>query len=1032
MGVGLREEVIIASAVGGGADGSTSCSPDGDPAGRFFKLGLYPVVSGRTELYLNGSQLYGTEDEIDEDGFSGDFDFRLDPETGCIELQGASIGDQDGKNYSASSLNVGNGLIIDGTCGTTDLISIIDENTPAERWTVRAVGVIRDSNGDPIPGLTTFTVTGTVSGQLRDSNGQPILFSDSYYTAETGAVSGSDDPCTDGFIVADSNDFGLGSAVVVTGDASATTTREFEFSGNLITQGQVVVGDHLCVDGYVGIEIEEIEYDSDTDLTTLTLATDSLDVSIDGTEWDIRATNVFIDDPDIAHNGLTGAPATAGEFTSKHLGKVLAICSGDSEGLYRIDKVTSSRRLRVSRLSDSTLGFPGAADDDNDGLAEESLEFHILQTNGVLVFGIEPGTVPFDIGDKFFIDVNSKVLKENDTLEARYIPESDINDPEVFTSAAELFQKHGRESVTNTLSLGARLCFENGAPFVLAIQCKPPLPRRTSITLIEEQDSDGDGGFSACGGSAEDCEVDDLRFIIPRPSVGLQSGRPDGDTQVNIFIVRDDEETQIFPNKVSFYNSQYEDATGQASFIASSDTSFSYTIINTETKIEGTGFNADINAAEGSFSTTEIDFDGDDVGKIIVIQSLKKSDGTLLTVAADISAHLFSDSSVGAELVITEIVDDNTVLVQGNDDDDTIILEDGEDIQFFIKDDSDTTNVSAAILLHRDLVDSGTLKEGDGIRISYIDEIDADFFDTNWFDAFEALEEEECQIIVPLPLQNRSGIFRAAVQHAETMSTIAIQKERIAMFGAQRGVTVAALLGQEDVAVEDIGVLEGTQGDDPEEVLDGNIEDLQNFKLSDNFTSNRSVYFYPDEIVRTIAGTNTFIDGFYMAAAAAGYFAGTQNVAIPLTKKVLSGFSILRNKKYRPVILNQLGGEGATVLQPVIGGGEVLAGRTTSQSGFVEDEEISIIFIRDRVKQVIRAGLKSFIGIVEDANIQGVIMSKVIQLMSGLVSQGLVTGFTNVRVERDKIDPRQWNVYLNYNPAYPLNFIFCDLEVGIS
>lgn len=1032
MGEGLREETIVESALGDGRDGSTDCSPTGTGDGKYFSLQNSPVISGRTEIYLNGTQLRGFESTIDTTSFDGSYDFRLDPDTGCFELQGASIGDQDGKHYSASSLNVGDGIIVDGTCGSVDLISIFDANSPSERWTIRAIGVIRDSNGDPIPGLTTFTLTGSISGQLKTSSGQPILFHDSYYTGSAGAASGNQDSCADGFIVASSVDFGEGSASLLDGDATPLTTKYFTFSGDLISQGQAIVGDSLCVDGYVGIEISDITYDSGTDITTLTLATDSIAHNVVGVDWEIRATNLFVDDPSIIHNGITGVPTSAGSFTSSALGKVLAICSGDTEGLYKVDKVTSSRRVRISSLSDSTIGFPSLADDNSDGLSETGLEFHLLETNGVLIFGIQPGLVPFAVGDKFFIDVNSRVLKVNDQLTAKYIAVSDINDPELFVSAAELSQKHGTESLTNTLSLGARMCFENQAPFVLAVQCKPPIPRRTSVTLIEEVDSNGNGGFQACGGVSADCEPDDLTFIIPKPLTGLQTARPGIDTQVNIFVVRDGVESQIFPNKVAFYNSQLESASGQSSFISSSDTSYSYTIINTDSKITGQGFNGALTAATSTFSSTEINFDSTDVGRIIVVQGLETTTPTTLTTSDDVSTYLFGNTTTGVELVIISVEDDNTVVVGGNITGHPDILADAADVQFFIKDESNTTDVRAALLLHRDLVNSGTLQVGDGIKVSYIDELDADFFDTNWFEAFEALEAEDCQIVVPLPLQNRSGIFRAAVQHVETMSTIAIQKERITMFGAQQGVTVNALLGLEEVAVENIGVLEGIQGDSAEEVLDGNTEDLQNYKLSDNFTSNRAVYFYPDQIVRSVQGTNTFIDGFYIAAAAAGYLAQTQNVAIPLTFKTLGGFSILRDKKFRPVTLNQLGSVGATVLQPVIGGGKVLAGRTTSQSGFVEDEEISIIFIRDRVKQVMRTGLLPFVGTVEDNNTQGVMTSRAVGILSSLVSQGLITSFQNVRVERDKIDPRQWNVYARYQPAYPINYVFISLEVGIA
>jgi hypothetical protein len=1029
MGEGLREETIVESAVGNGQDGDANCSPTGLAASKFFSLRSAPVIRGRTELYLNSTLLSGVEQAIDENSFSKLFDYRLDTETGCIELQGASIGDQDGKNYSASSINVGNGLVIDGTCGNFDLISVLDANAPQERWTARASGIVRDSNGSPVPGLTTFTVSGSVSGQLKNTSGQPYLFHDSYYTNTSGGASGSSDSCLDGFAVASSVDFGVGVAYSAAGDATPATTKYFQFSGDLVSQGQVLAGDELCVDGYVGIEITDLSYDSGTNKTTVTLKTDSLDSSITIGSWDIRATNLFVDDTTVAHDGITGLPVTAGQFSGKHIGKILMICSGDTTGIYRIDSVTSSRRIRVSSYSDSTIGFPQLSDGNGDGYSEIGLTFNILETNGVLLFGIKSGTVPYSIGDKFFIDVTSRVLKENDRLEAKYIAESDINDPELFISSNELFNKHGRESVTNTLSLGARLAFENGAPYVLTLQCKPPVARRTSVTLIEEVNTSNVGGFNACGGVAANCQPDDLTVIIPRPS-GLGSGRPDSNTPVNIFVKRNGVESQIFPNKIPFYNAQYETPSGQNQFISSSDTSFSYTVINTNTKILGQGFNGTLNAADGTFSSPEMNFDGVDVGSIIVLQSVKDSGNNLYTVADDISTFVFSLITVGVELVVTGIVNDTTVTVEGNDISGTAVTNDAVDIQFFVKDSSNTTDVSAALLLHSDLVDSGAMQQGDGLRISYIDQTDADFFDTNWFEAFEALEAEECQMVIPVPLQNRSGIFRSAVRHCETMSTIAIQKERIAMFGAQIGLTTAALLGDSEVAIEDIGILEGIQGDSPEEILDGNTEDLVNYKLSDNFTSNRSVFFYPDEIVRSISGVNTRIDGFYQAAAAAGYFSGNQNVAMPLTNKVLSGFSILREKKFRPVILNRLGAVGATVLQPVVGGGLVLAGRTTSQSGFVEDEEISIMFIRDRVKQVLRDTLKPFVGTVENVNTLGVITSKVVQTMAALVSQGLITGFENVKVEKDKIDPRQWNVLLRFIPAYPINFAFVDLEVS--
>jgi hypothetical protein len=1042
MGEGLREETLVSSAAGGGRDGRASVSPTGSGDGKFFKLASAPVVSGRTEIYLNGSPLYGVESGVDASGFDGKYDFRVDTSSGLIELQGASISDQDGDSYSAVSTNTGSGSIYDGTCGTMNLIDVVDSNAPEERWTVRCVGVSRDSNGDPIPGKATFTLSGAVSGQVRDSGGSSILFHSDSFTSDSGAISANSDVCSNGLTVASSLDFAVGDGVAKSGDASPTTTDQFQFAGNLAGQGQVLAGDYLCVDGYTSVEISDLEsalnLDGVTYTTTLYLATDTVFVD-DAVAWEIRASNVFIDDETVAHDGVTGDPLTDGPFSGSDIGKVLTVCSGDSTGRYIVEAVTSSRRVRLSGWDEEPL--PTLIDDDEDGVAESNLTYYMLESNGVVSLGVVEGTVPFEVGDKFFVDVSSKVLKRGDLLEARYIYEGDVNDPEYFTSANSLMRKHGTPSTTNTISLGAQMAFENGAPAVLAIQCMPPLPRRISSTLIPEVDSNGDGGFSGCLSSGVlNCDIDDLILPIKRPFSGLVTARPDGDTQVNLFVVRGGAETQIFPNKVAFYNSQFESETGHYLFTTSSDTSYSYTIVNTDTQVVGQGHSGEINPDDGLFSSLEIDFDNSHAenGSVIVVQSLEYSDGTsetLLTDSSDIGMFLFGDASLGAELAIPSggVVDDNSVTVLSNEDGVSVPEPafTAYDIQFYIKNPTDTSNLAAALILHEDLVTSGTLQKGDGIRVSYIDQADSDFYDVNWFNALERLEAADCQMVVPLPTKNRSGIFRAVLNHCENMSTIANQQERIALIGAQQGVTAEALIGIEEIAVEDIGILEGIQGDDPEEVLDGNTEDLVNYKLNENFTSNRCVYFYPDQIVRNVNGTNTYIDGFYMAAAASGRISSTQNVAIPLTYKTLSGFSILRDRVLTKTMLNQLGNVGACILQPVVGGGKILHGRTTSISGFVEDEELSIVFIRDRVKDVLRESLKGFLGRVEDQNTQGLMTARVGSIMSALTSQGLITDYQNIKVERDKVDPRQWNVFLRFQPAYPINYIFVDIEVGV-
>ena len=1050
MGEGLREETVVSSAAGGGQDGSADVNPAGSSGdGRYFKLKNAPIISGRTELRLNGTLLFGKEEEIDEKSFDSGFDFRIDPTTGHFELQGASIADQDGQGHSAGSMNIGNGEIVEHEVSLT--LDILDETAPEERWTVRCVSVVRDSQGDPIPGLATFTAIGSESGQLYDSSGNAIIFNSSYYTSSSGAISANEDACTDGFVV----ESGASGRVSMSDtDETPETVSSFVVEGDLISAGQALPGDHLCVDGYIGIEIENLEYDGDLDETTINLVTDSLLTTTGWDEadtygWDIRATNLLIDDETELHDA-DGKPATAGSFTSADIGKTVLIDAGGTGafagGLYTIDKVTSSRRARVHLRGDDAAGFPDAREADaSPGLSSTGVTFHMLQDNGILLLGIEEGSIPFEVGDKFFVRVKSRSLAAGDTLEAQYIYEGDLNDPQLFTEANDLFTKHGFATEENTLSLGSQMVYENGAPAILALQCKPPVPRRTSVTLLERTNSLGEGGFAACHGGdpspdAVHCEVDDLRFLIPRPTTGLRNGKPDPDSRVNIFIIDKDDgsETQVFPNKVDFYQSQLETDIQQGNWIDSSDNSFSYTIVNASDDFLENGDAGEINEdADGEYFTTpEVDFDASHIGMTIVITNMDSAivEDTTYTSAAEIGVQLGTQTLAEGkrpELVISSIGDDSKVYVRHPDGNESLDFQSSyTNVQFFIKDTGSNPD-DALLLLHTDLVSSGVLEEGDGIRISYVDENDADYFDTNWFNALEALEAAEAQIIVPLPSQAISSIFRATVNHCENMSSIANRKERVAFIGAQIGVTPDALTGRKEIAIEDIGILEGIQGDDPEEILDGNVEDLVNFKLSDNYTSNRCVYFYPDSIVRNVAGTNIPLHGFYMGAAAAGYLSAKQNVAIPLTNKALSGFSLTRDKVFRQVILNALGGVGATVLQPVTGGGIVLAGRTTSQSGYVEDEEISIIFIRDAVKKILRGSLKGYIGGVQSADTNSLISARVSSIMSAMVSQGLVTAYKNVRVEQDKVDPRQINVYLQFSPAYPINYVFIDIEVGV-
>jgi hypothetical protein len=192
----------------------------------------------------------------------------------------------------------------------------------------------------------------------------------------------------------------------------------------------------------------------------------------------------------------------------------------------------------------------------------------------------------------------------------------------------------------------------------------------------------------------------------------------------------------------------------------------------------------------------------------------------------------------------------------------------------------------------------------------------------------------------------------------------------------------------------------------------------------------RCVYFYPDQIVVQAGTENVFVDGFYIAAAAAGYESADLRIENPLTNKVLSGFSILRNKLFTPTTLEQLSTAGVTTLQPVAGGGRVIWGITTSQSGYPEEQEISIVFIRDRVAKTLRGGFEGYIGNPESEDTEATLNTRAVILLNALISQGLLTNFANLVVQRNEADPRQYDISVKVQPTYPVNWIYIKVSIG--
>lgn len=601
--------------------------------------------------------------------------------------------------------------------------------------------------------------------------------------------------------------------------------------------------------------------------------------------------------------------------------------------------------------------------------------------NGVLSFAIDEGSTPFVEGDFFVIETQSGALVSGDSLTATYIAIPDLEDPEFFDDLDVLQAKHGAATLSNTLSLGAQIAFANGPPGVFALQAKPAVPRRRSY-VVEESASGND-------------DADDLKFSLPLGVV------PDVDANINFFVTDPvtGVEQQVLPNKTAFYDSSITSAPNTFHF--GSGFSFSYTVI-LEDAVLRDGDDGEISSVTGTTATLSSDtftFNQTDVGSTKTVKIL-------------------SPANNAGEYAITSVVDGVlTISDPGGFVDET-------NVEFQIIDTSDQT---AAILITDDLA----LDTGETLRVTVVDTKDADFFDAGWIGVYEALEKVQCDIVVPLPSQTISQIFQNGRVHVETMSNIANRRERVLFIGAINGLLPENVIGSTPAAVEDIGILEGIQGDEVSEVLAGNVEDLTNYSIQDAFgDSFRVLYLYPDRIVVQVGADRAIVHGFYMAAAAAGLLSSIPYVATPLTNRTLTGFTILRDRLFRPLTINNLASAGACVVQPVIGGGRVVWGKTTSSSGFPEEEELSVVFIRDQVARAVRAAYRPFIGKAEIPTLQASLTSVGNKTFQGLITRRLITQFRGLRVRRNPTEPRQWDVTVEVQPVYPVNWIFIRVGIG--
>lgn len=900
IGQGSTSEILVSQALGSGQDGlnATYTSSSGSD-GRHFALANFPVIQNRTTLFKNGVPLVGFElgPISPTTTFSFKYDYQLDPTTGHILLQAAHLQDQGGSFYTALSTNVG--------LGSINSLTLQDDNSPPETWTIRCISVQRNPMNQPIAGTAKFLAFGSVSGAKLDANGNPIVWVANGQTVSNGVLS-----------------FNITETAV--SNVVVSPFREGDAFTIIVSSGVLVRGDSL-------------------------------------TAVDIPLQN--INNPTLVQgiSDITNFSGPASLTNNLSLGGQLLFANGASS-MIAVQAAPPLPR-RTSYVMDPTV----------DALSTNVDEF---------IFPFPIGVAP-----DFNSEVHVFVTNPTTQVETQLLP----NKQTFYTLGTA-----GNPTVSE---------------FVFS-DLQPPSGYSFGYSVINSFETvvtgfDGymgrlpafgtQGVFRAESGGFDSTFVGKLLKVIEsknKANIGTFAitGVSNGQLSVQTILTGE-------PG----YPTPYPSASGFPDFTSDTNVAFELIQISTGLAVSGKSGTdgtlvALLNTAQGTLTSTAVNFN---IPDLVTNYRLQINGSTV--------------GNNGLYDIIGYDAFTNTLTLQM-----AFVSESGLRYEVL-----DPLDVSTYLVVNHNVVPNGYQ-----LRVTIVDARDASFFDAGWLNALEVLETVECDILVPLPNQTISVIFQNCLSHCITMSNIANRKERVLFIGAIQGLTPANLIGTSPAAVEDIGILEGIQGDNITDILAGNVEDLADYSVSNSYGQTfRAVYFYPDQIVVQAGSENVLVDGFYIAAAAAGYANADLALQNPFTNKVFSGFTILRNKTFSPLVLTQLAEAGVTTLQPVAGGGRVVWGITTSQSGFPEEQEISIVFIRDRVAKVLRSGFAGFIGTPERVDTATQLSTEAVILLNSLISQGLITAFRGLAVQRDPVDPRQWNIAVSVQPVYPINWIYIKVTV---
>jgi hypothetical protein len=193
---------------------------------------------------------------------------------------------------------------------------------------------------------------------------------------------------------------------------------------------------------------------------------------------------------------------------------------------------------------------------------------------------------------------------------------------------------------------------------------------------------------------------------------------------------------------------------------------------------------------------------------------------------------------------------------------------------------------------------------------------------------------------------------------------------------------------------------------------------------SDNFNDPRMSLMHIDlnaPIQRLIQGEIQLLNSSFVAACTAGLSSSFGNIAIPITNKNISGFTLKTRLKSPIIDLDQIVAKGFTPIQAAASGAYIYRGRTTSLSGDPRKEEISVQRTQDFISKNLRRLLENgFKGEPITSNLISDIEEAANRFMA---TQSCIQSFTIQKVAVDNQEPRQINIAIDFTPLFGLNTI---------